>query len=38
MLDAMKNEQDVPELQRARPPPVVDGWDSQLELDVDSVA
>jgi hypothetical protein len=38
MLDAMKTEQDVPELVRARPPPPPEAWDSQLELDVDSVA
>jgi hypothetical protein len=38
MLDAMKIEQDVPEMERARPPPEVDGWDSQVELDVDSTA
>ena len=38
MLDAMKIEQNVPEMGRARPPPEVEGWDSQLELDVDYAA
>ena len=38
MPSAMRVEQEVPELARARPPPEPVGWDSQLELDVDDVA